>query len=374
MLIPFFVDLESLVESEDEYLDKSELYAFHSRVLSFWKNYGVLVYEDTVMPLNDYRKWFKKIPVELRKRYEVLLTHGPRLKAKLSKPLIPPRKLKATTGFDLALLSVKRANENFGFSHQEESSELILSDETGNGTTLCKGAHYVDTQRFKKWLDDAQSLAYPGKGTVDIAELDHLWNVCFESLVAAELDLGSSTVSIVDRYAFQEELHANDPSPFGMARFIRSLDKSSTMVRQVQIFVSEEILVQTDKRGHRLSEKNENDLRKFLQELKRNCRRERIQKITVYLLPNGAFKTYGHDRHIRFGNFYAWEIGKGVDVFSLRHHARNIQKSFKSGEDLVKQYVLKEKLLVESGEALIKKEAEKKGLSIPPPYVKKVVA
>jgi hypothetical protein len=343
MLIPFLVDFDSITEDAGEYLDKGEMSAFHRRVTRFWERYGVLVYNKKNLSLETYKKVMSEVPVEFRMQYMALLGSAPRLQIDLEEASIPITHMESISdsrlNFDLLLLSVNQANTRFGFSENDITLESIERDASGHQVTLCKGAEYEGTGLFEHWLEGAQDLANSGKSVLDPKMF---WDRYFRTLSSAELPTGS-LVSIVDRYAFTDDLNAqvHDAFSHGISRFIRELDRSSTTQRDVQVFISDAIFFDKKKK----KERSTKTLEGHLKELKRSCRSGHIRKITVNVVPDREFRKLGHCRHIRYGRSHLWDLGKGVEIFSVRPSSENISKSFKSIRNVVQTYIDKEEVL-----------------------------
>jgi hypothetical protein len=343
MLIPFLVDFDSIAEDANEYLDKGEMSAFHRRVTRFWERYGALVYNKEKLSLETYRKIMLKVPTEFRIQYTALLGSAPRLQIDLAEASIPITHIKSINesrlNFDLLLLSVNQANSRFGFSEYDTTLESIERDASGHEVTLCKGAEYEDTGLFEKWLEGAQDLANSGKSVLDPKIF---WERYFRILSSAELPTGS-LVSIVDRYAFTEDLNAQAHELFshGISRFIRELDRSSTKQRDVQVLISDAIFFDKLKKKERSTQ----TLERHLNDLKLSCRSGHIRKITVNVVPDREFRKLGHCRHIRYGRSHIWDLGKGVEIFSVRPSSENISKSFKYIRSVVQKYIDKEEVL-----------------------------
>lgn len=343
MLIPFFVDFDSVTEDASEYLDKGEMSAFHRRVTRFWERYGALVYNKKNLSLETYKKVMSEVPSEFRIKYAALLVSAPRLQVDLKEVSIPITHIKTINSsrlnFDLLLLSANQANTRFGFSEDDVTLEMIERDASGHEVTLCKGAEYEGTSLFEHWLEGAQDLANSGKSVVDPKTF---WERYFRILSSAELPM-SSLVSIVDRYAFTEDLNAqvHDAFSHGISRFIRELDRSSTTQRDVQVFISDAIFFDKLKKRERSTK----TLEGHLNELKRSCRSGHIRKITVNVVPDREFRKLGHCRHIRYGRSHIWDLGKGVEIFSVRPSSENISKSFKYIRSVVQTYIDKEEVL-----------------------------
>lgn len=341
MLIPFLIEGRSLSEGPDNYYDKSDYYAFHDRVLEFWRDFGALAYGKSASPKDLYRNFEDVSPPGLRIKYLALLAHGARYLTDLKDTQVQVPLSKDIPAIDVALLSNSIANNYYQFSDDTEAREKVLTDEkSGRRITLCKGAHFRNTARFESWIKTASSLISPSNQPTDMKKL---WVECFHTLFAAELT--QKGITIVDRYAFSEELHDGGNAIFdaGTMRLLKEIDRSSTQQRSVTIFLSNTVL--NGKKGERPLPRSR--LVDLVAEARKNCRAGRITKIEVIMSRDITFNRHAHDRHIRVGDRYVWDLGKGAEVFSVRPRTNNVSKSFKTDSEVVRQYKEKEKILTD---------------------------
>lgn len=307
MLVPFVIDADSL--APDPAWTPTQQRACYNGLVDVWRRIGLLAHDGDSLLASRLYQAVQTLPQKVRPLWQEVLKRSPLLTTPQWNGSVS-----ATTLDDfakvarLALVDDTRAEVEFRFD--DECDEAL---QPGNGidVSICRLLAAREANAFQA----ATTLA--GKHIEAGDTFQEIWDTRFKALASAPIKL----VSVVDRYAIQ---HMVCPQTrlSGLERFLRLLDNDATGHRHVTIYSAWTAA---------LSRKTIDDIETELRAVFDKLPSKNIKRIKVFMVPNPVFCEDGHDRFVRFGDFFVWDIGLGLEVFEGPFSARRSSAGFKSG-------------------------------------------
>jgi len=351
MLIPFALDEISLQESPAAYYDASEWNIFHKNVMKFYKDCGALCYSGDAWNEARTELFLSKIPNNYRQYWSVLLQAYPRLRPKFNwDGIIPSKSEEVFNTIEIGLMSNQRGNNCFGFSEESLESERKITSHSGAKLTLVKGAAYHATERYEEFQNLAGKKIFLSSAK-DVS-IEEEWRLKFKNLVCFENS--PRFITIFDRFGFQEELiNPRNNRHHSTSTFIQRVDRDACENKIIQIISSDEILPIRSSRPHPINSEQKELINSELRNLKALCRGGKIAKIELIVVSSSKARWEGHDRHVRFGNLYVWDLGSGTDIFEVLSRRKNVSVSFKTQKEVVESYAATEREFINQKDSVL---------------------
>ncbi|MDY0061159.1 MAG: hypothetical protein RBU45_15230 [Myxococcota bacterium] len=324
MLVRFGLEPDALHlhgQSERERL------ALHRRLLDALSPIGILVHQGATFGESDISQAISALPIQLRKRWQVLVTRLRRTPGPAHWPGLSSINRAADLGslrslLDLALLEQARA-ESLGLP----AEELSFRPEDGAEIAPLVVADQATAVRSALHLAQAEIAA----GT----KVTALWDERFSRLAAT-----SRTIVVVDSYAVQNLLCEGGHTRSGLHRLMVELDGCGGKPRKLTVYSS----CKTTPNYAAQPSPDADACRDALERVSVGLRRGGLHQVELYLLPEKDFSKIKHDRCLRFDKTIC-AIGTGLEVltgrevpriatFSLREEtdgSRGVERSLQAG-------------------------------------------
>lgn len=326
MLVPFVIDVDSLTPDPNnrpsDFGYDPALRACHKNLIDIWQRIGLLVYDGDLFEKSRLYAAIDKLPQSLRSNWQNILKKGVPLIASGTgwNGTVETTTLKnfcATAR--LAIVDDTRAYDEFGFSDECDEKSVLINDPKSS-IDICRLIAANQATQFKNALSQSMAHIKPGDS------YEKIWDSRFKMLAFAPI----KQISIVDRYAVGQHCECPQVKLSGLARFLRLLDKDSSGDRYITLYSA-----WTDQLTGKTLDHVEVDIQDIIEHLPT----KNIKRIKIYMIPNSGFKRDAHDRFIRFGSNFVWEIGRGIKVFEGPCAAEKSTATFKTEILAVKGFI-----------------------------------
>lgn len=307
--MPFVIDADALTPDPD--WPPAVRRACHENLLDIWQRAGLLKHDGKTFEGSRLKAAVMNLPIRERTRWQEVLQRLPLAECgngwsgTVSQASLPD----VAEMSRLALVDDTQAEAEFGLG--ENDSELAL-DHGGHPVDICRLLAASQASVFQ------EAIARAGTHIESGQTYQQIWDTRFRMLASAPI----KTVSVVDRYAIQNHRDHPQASLSGLDRFLRLLDASASGPRHVSVYSA-----WTAGLGNLEIDDVAADVQPVLDRLQSG----RVQRITLHMVPNTAFSNGAHDRFVRFGDHYVWDLGLGVDVFDGPAAAARSSSAFKTG-------------------------------------------
>lgn len=307
MIVYFAIDTDALERSSSDLV--SQL-AAHSRIISLWRDVGVLVYDGSNLIESEFVAAVNQLPQPLKVRWQQALKHQ--------------RKLAAGKG-QVRLCTMTEPNELVSLQGRvdvaclEETRALCLGLPEGNTSIRCKHSG-LELCRFDV-ADQCESFKNARElSLADIVKgkkIDALWRERFDRLAS----LCHTGVTVVDRYAMDSHRNRNDGYS-GLRKLLVELDRKS---RGIGVYIYSAVQVVSH-----------NDLVSSLESLVKSLNGTGIRNVTLYLGDDREFGRIAHHRYLRFDDAIC-DIDVGLEVFAGESVYRNCIFKLKQKSESIEQ-------------------------------------
>lgn len=271
---------------------------------------GLICLDGNSLPTSRMAAAVDLLPQSVRDRWKTLLDKLPvrycgdqwRGSVEAGLPALPREHI------DLALVDDVLAEVGFAVP---EDAQSVVTDE---GVEICR---FKAASRARSF-DIARELS--GK-RIRIGETyAEIWASRFRGLAKAPI----TKITIVDRYALEQQFKCPQTKLSGIHRFLRELDRDAAGNRYVTLYSS---------RTKHFPDcaKAQEGVAAELQKIISRLPKKRIKRVIVYLAPDHEFGRLEHGRYVRF-NDYIWEIDGGLEVLEGATCERASNATFKTGE------------------------------------------
>jgi hypothetical protein len=313
MLVPFAIDVKAV--APDPSWTPSDVDNHHASLLGIWRRLGLVCVEGVCVegqqpPNSQLMRAVAKLPQSVRDQWQSLLSHLPilycgdqwngEIEAEALGSL--PRRI------SLAMVDDVVGEIGFGIPEGAQS----ITSEGG-----------IEIRRFKAAsgasnFESARELA--GRRIRVGEPYAEIWASRFRNLAEAPIQ----KITIVDRYALEQQLKCPQAKLSGLHRFLRELDRDASGDRYVRLYSSRTRYFAECTTG---LEDVKTELRQIIDRLPH----KRIKRLTVHFAPDHLFGRLEHGRYVRFDN-YIWEIDGGLEVLEGAVCERASNATFKTGE------------------------------------------
>jgi hypothetical protein len=334
MLIPFEIDTESFETKEGMQINP-DVKMLHENFLNMWLRCGILTYNGKNFCDSKLSSAIDAMPITLKKKWQAAISEYPRIKSSLldwngdiSKEILCNIKEKPS------VLIVEETKAYVDFEVPENDYSKI---DKVNNIEVVKFKFCTQSEFFKQAQDKSYSHFEKSE------PFDLIWKERFHWLAASE---NIRHISIVDRFAMINHLAWDSRDGIsGLERFIRSLNTSATSKKYLKLFTS----WSKDCSTYQNKEKIILSFIDSINEIMEKIPSKKIFKISIHVLHDGDFGKDSHDRHIRFGNMYIWDLGKGLACFDGNTCCNEkLTATFKTGLNIANEYIAKEFALEEN--------------------------
>jgi hypothetical protein len=340
MLIPFEIDTESLETKAGPI--NPDIKVLHDNFLDIWLRCGILAYNGNKFCDSKLSSAIDEMPIALKNKWRTAISEYPIIKSSLSdwdggisKDIICNIKEKPS------VLIVEETKAFVDFEVPEDDYSKV---DKVNNVEVVKFKFSTQSEFFK--LAKNKSYSHFKKSE----PFEQIWKDRFHWLAASENIIN---VSIVDRFAMINHLEWDHRKGIsGLERFIRSLNSSATSKKYLKLFTS------WGKDQSRYSNKDGviSDFSGSIKEIIEKIPNKKISKIFIHILRDHDFGIDSHDRHIRFGKAYIWDLGKGLACFDGNTCCNaKLTATFKAGIDVTNEYIAKENALEKNNDRSHKK-------------------
>lgn len=316
MLVPFVIDADSL--APDPAWTPATRRACHRSLLDVWQRLGLLTHDGATFDTSKLKEAVLKLPPELRPLWLEVLERLPRTSCGASwDGSVSQANISMVAALSrLAVVDDTHAEADFGFGEDDDEKSL---NPDGRIIDVCRMQAASQAQVFR----DATARA---GAHIEVGDtFQAIWETRFQALAAAPI----KNVCIVDRYAAGKHREPNAKCGLsGLERFMRMLDQSATGPRYLTLISTW---------ADQLQGKSIDDVKRAIEPALTRLPHRRIRLVTVKMVPNTAFRDDAHDRFVRFGDHYVWDIGLGLEVLEAACAAKRSAATFKSGS-LVANY------------------------------------
>jgi hypothetical protein len=351
MLIPFAIDEKSLSEPAEAYYDASEWGIFHKNLIKFYMTCGALCYFGDSWSAEHTENLLSLVPANYRQQWSVIIQKYPRLRPNFNwNGAIPSQSGCMFDTIEVGLMNSQRANLDFGFSEESVDIERKITSADGAEITLIKNAAYNTTMKYEEFENLAHKKAFVA--STNSPTIEDEWQARFKRLICFENS--PRFITIFDRFSFQAEL--KDPTSsthHSTSNFIRRVDRDAHDNKVIKIICSNEVLSDQGRQSNSIPPKDKEFIIRELKNLKALCRYGKVSKIELVIIDGRKAQWQAHDRHIRFGNLYLWDLGSGTDIFDQLNRRRNVSVSFKTGQKVIEGYETAENFFLNSRDLII---------------------
>ncbi len=334
MLIPFEIDTESF-ETREGMPINPDVKVLHDNFLNMWLRCGILTYNGKNFCDSKLSSAIDAMPISLKKKWQAAISEYPIIKSSLS----------GWNG-DISKEILSDIKEKPSVLIVEETKAYVDFEVPENDYSKIDKVNNIEVVKFKfstqsEFFKHAQDKSYSHFKKSEPFEL--IWKERFHWLAASE---NIRHISIVDRYAMINHLEWDSRHGIsGLERFIRSLNTSATSKKYLKLFTS----WSKDYSKYPNKEKTILSFIDSIKEIMEKIPNKKIFKISIHVLHDGDLGKDSHDRHIRFGNMYIWDLGKGLSCFDGNTCCNeNLTATFKTGLDVTNEYITKELALEEN--------------------------
>jgi hypothetical protein len=320
MLVPFVIDANSLVP--DPSWGHIQQSACFENMLDIWQRIGLLAHDGDKCDGSRLYQAIQDLPPKFRNLWLPMLTKYPTLGIPDWNGTVDNKNLKAfATAAQLAIVDDDRAEAEFNLD--EEDEELTLPVTPMLDVSIRRIIVASNSCKFKTALIKSASHIEVGDTYQEI------WNCRFNTLAKAPI----KNITIVDRWAIQQHMLNDNPSILsGLERFLRLIDKSATGPRNLTLYSSWTHLLTKKPRPNtsdpepKTIKDVEGELREVFQHLGKD---KNINRLKIIMVKD--FAKPAHDRFVRFGDNYVWDLGKGLTPFEGAYASERSSANFKAG-------------------------------------------
>lgn len=329
MSVPFEIDIDSFDFPKGKPLDLDTKIS-HENLLNSWLKSGVLLYNGNELSDSLLFKIINSLPQSVKKDWQEAIKHYPRVQSSLAtwngqinKDLI----IKIPEKPAVLIVEETKALVDFEINEEQPSKVDLI-----NQTEIVKFKYSSQSEYFR--LDQNISISHIKKSD----DFSKVWRERFHWLAASE---NITKVAILDRYAMLNHLEwlkkpRNGTS--GLERFLRLLDTSSTSKKYVKLLTA----WSSNKADFSFQNQFYQEFTNSITDIYMRLPKKKISKIIVHILSGSDFSET-HDRHIRFGDFHIWDLGKGLSCFEGNAHViQETTSALKADLNIAKEYLAKE--------------------------------
>lgn len=312
MLVPFVIDIDSLTPDPD--WSSATQRACHKNLLDVWQRIGLLTHDGATFDGSRLKGAISALPQSLRPLWQEVLQRVPLAACgtEWNGDVSIPNLSNIATIAELAFVDETRAEVDFDFS--DDCDEKLYSAD-GIDIRICRLLAANQAQAFKDAIEIAGTHIEAGNKFQDI------WDSRFKALAMAPI----KQISIVDRYAVAQHFSCPQSKLSGLDRFIRLLDDTSSGSRYVTLYSAWTSELSGTNR------KSIEDVETEVRSVFKKLTTKNIKRIKVIMVSNAGFRDDSHDRYVRFGDHFVWDIGLGLEIFEGAYTAKRSAATFKSG-------------------------------------------
>lgn len=313
MLVPFAIDAHSL--DPDVAWTPATIRTCYQGFLDAWERYGLLVHDSEQFENSVLFKTISTaaLPPKIKIPLLALLERNPPVPCgnAWGGVITPETILSCAPSAAIALIDDTHAMLDFGFGDDED--ERPLQTNAGESIDICRFQSVRRAAVFRR----ADALA--SKHIEPNDTWQNIWSSRFAGLAGAPI----KHISIVDRYAAKQHSFCSQTQLSGLARFLKQLCGANGIKRTITVFSA---WTEDLKRSRSFD-----DIKREVGEIVQNLGLASIRRLTLCILPDTEFGRLAHDRFIRFGESYVWDIGIGLDAFQGPCAGRSSSATFESG-------------------------------------------
>jgi len=311
------IDVDSL--APDPRWTPTEVSGYHQSLFKTWQRIGILKHDTDKFETSRLYQAIRRLPQKIRPQWEAILKNNPLLLACGNEwnGDLTPKNINQLDGIvQVAIIDDTRAEVDFGLSEEQLSSPVRIAP----SIEICRISAVEHAKTFEDAIENkSNNHIKPKEKYTDI------WKQRFKSLACAPI----KHIVIVDRYSIGQLFNPPPQQLSGLDRFLRLLDMDASGLRHITLYSSWADL----SREIRMPQIEEN-----LNLIMSKLQNKKINSFKVIMLPNGAFGRLSHDRFIRFGNNFVWEIGIGLKIFEGPFTPQRSSATFKTGS-VVKEFI-----------------------------------
>lgn len=308
MLVPFIVNPDSL--AGDQGWSPAQLANCHLSLIDVCSSMGLLIHDSSSFSTSKLQTAIHQLPQKIRPLWLEVLSRMPMIVSDNDRwsGAVESKDSEHFPGStEVAFVDDAIAEVEFGLSEHDLSSPCFPN----TNVEVCRIGSSSQSFKFKSAIATSALHIEAGES------YGKIWSERFQNLARAPI----KKISIVDRYAIEQQFKTESFELSGIARFLRMLNAEGNSDKYVTLFSAW---------TESLSGKKISDIESEMQSILDGLANGSLKRIKVIMVANNIFGVQAHDRFIRFEHF-VWDMGRGLEVFGGAVNSKRSSASFKSG-------------------------------------------